>query len=112
MAERKELDERISDLVRSVRKDVPAGLEEKIRDAVAKGPRQDVRPARYGRLWLPVTAGAAAAALVLILMFGGPGLPEKAGSPISEIRTQFELMDKNITIVFIQRPDFKLKLEE
>jgi len=112
MAEKKDLDEKIGLLVRSVRKDPPAGLEEKIREAASLRPASASRPERLRQIWLPVVTGAAAAAVVLAMMFGGPFLPKRAGSQISEIRTQFELVDKNITIVFIQKPDFKFNLEE
>jgi predicted Zn-dependent protease len=113
MTENMDLDEKIGLLVRSVRKDIPAGLEEKIREAASSlRPASVARPERQRRMWLPVVTGAAAAAVVLAMMFGGPFLPKRAGSKISEIRTQFELVDKNITIVFIQKPDFKLNLEE
>jgi hypothetical protein len=112
MAKRTELDERIGELVRSIRKDVPAGLEEKIKAAAARRPSESLRPERNRRFWLPLTAGSAAAALLLTLLMDGPFIEKKPGSSISEIRTQFELVDKNITIVFIQKPDFKLNLEE
>ena len=113
MAENMDLDENIGLLIRSVRKDLPAGLEEKIREAASlQRPTSIARPERRRRMWLPVMTGAAAAAVVLAMMFGGPFLPKRAGSQISEIRTQFELVDKNITIIFIQKPDFKFNLEE
>jgi hypothetical protein len=112
MAKKMDLDEKIGLLVRSVRKDIPAGLEEKIREAASLRPASVARPERQRQMWLPVMTGAAAAAVVLAMMFGGPFLPKREDSQISEIRTQFELVDKNITIIFIQKPGFKFNLEE
>jgi hypothetical protein len=112
MAKRDELDKKIGELVRSIRKEVPAGLEEQIKDAAVRIPTQQPRPERVRRFWLPLTAGTAAAAVLLAALLAGPFLGKAPSSPISEIRTQFELVDKNITIIFIQKPDFKLNLEE
>jgi hypothetical protein len=41
-----------------------------------------------------------------------PALHQTAASQISEIRTEFELVDQNIKVIFIQKPDFHLYEED
>jgi len=120
MSDERRLDEKIAGLVLSVREQVPAALEERIRAAAdATRPNREI----LGRLWLrpggfprrrtgilalvPAAAVCALAAFLLI-----PILKKPPVSPISEIRTEFEIADKNIKIVFIQKPDFSLFQEE
>lgn len=122
-------DEKIARLVRRIDEPVPPGLETKIRAAA-----ESVRPAEgtKGRISLPtavilrwrhgrvlsrrlrilalVPGAAAVAALAVFLIL--PALRRPAAPRISEIRTEFEIADKNIKIVFFQRPDFKLTQEE
>ncbi len=130
MSDDRHLDEKISGLVRSADREVPPGLEARIRTAA-----ESVRPAggiwgrislltsvllrrRHGRVLshrrlkiLALVPGAAAAvalaAFVILPALRKPPVPR-----ISEIRTEFEIADKNIKIVFFQRPDFKLTQEE
>jgi len=104
------LDKEISRLVRSLEKALPVGLEERIAlKATSEVPYH--RPFfRKWRLALAVVPGGAALLLALLLLL--PALRKQEGPQITEIRTQFELVDKNITIIFIQRPDFKLFEED
>ncbi len=120
MSDERRFDEEIAGLVLSVREQVPAALEERIRAAA-----ETTRPNRgiLGRRWLrpggfprrrtrmlafvPAAAVCAVAAFLLI-----PILKKPPVSRISEIRTEFEIPDKNIKIVFFQKPDFKLLEEE
>ncbi len=112
MTDRTNLDKIISGLVRSLDRPIPDGMDERLRmAALTRKPRLD-RPEKSRRLWPAVVSGAAVSAALLAAILLGPGLQPKLGTEISEIRTQFELVDKNITIVFIQKPDFKLILEE
>jgi hypothetical protein len=53
-----------------------------------------------------------AAAALLIVALIRPALHQTAESPISEIRTEFELVDQNIKVIFIQKPDFHLYEED
>jgi hypothetical protein len=41
-----------------------------------------------------------------------PALRKPPAPQIAEIRTEFELVDKNIKIIFFQKPDFSLLKEE
>jgi ferric-dicitrate binding protein FerR (iron transport regulator) len=110
MDEDKILDKEISRLVRSLEKDLPPGLEE--RTALEASIRRPHRR-RFFRKWqlaLAVVPGAAALFFAFFLLL--PAFRKQEESYIIEIRTQFELVDKNITIIFIQRPDFKLFKED
>ncbi len=100
------LDERIAGLVRSVELDVPDDLDERVRAAArAITPNRGVAvPTARRRLW-PVLVPSAAFALAASLMIL-PALRRPAAAQISEIRTEFELADKNIKIIFCQKPDF------
>lgn len=106
MSDDKILDEQISRLVRGVERAVPPAVETRLL-AAAEG----LRP-RAGRFWLrrpfwltliPSAAAVLLAVLVLVLAMRRPPV-----SPIAEIRTEFEIADKNIKIIFFQKPDFNL----
>ena len=105
MTDEKKLDEQIARLVRSVELGVPPGVEAKIQAAAA-----DLR-LRAGRFWLRrpfwLTLIPSAAAVLLAVIALLP-TAQKPSSPIAEIRTEFEIADKNIKIIFIQKPDFNL----
>jgi hypothetical protein len=110
MDEDKVLDKKISHLVRGLEKGVPPGLDERIAlEASSAAPHR--RPFfRKWQLALAVVPGGAALFLALFLLL--PVFQKQQEPQITEIRTQFELVDKNITIIFIQKPDFKLFEED
>jgi hypothetical protein len=111
MTDKKKLDENISRIVRSFQKDVPPEIEEKIRAATRSVSSQPERTKKRPFLWPAIASGAAAAVLLVAMLLAPIG--QKSRSPeISEIRTIFELADKNITIIFIQKPDFHLFKED
>jgi hypothetical protein len=58
--------------------------------------------------WFLTTIPIAAAVLIIIFLISPSRVPT-TGARISEIRTQFELIDKNIKVIFIQKPDFIIK---
>lgn len=109
MSDEKILDEKIARLVRSVELKVPEAVDVTIRAAAA-----DLRP-RSGfslmrrPLWLALIPSAAA---ILLAVFVLLPLFQKPQQPISEIRTEFEIADKNIKIIFFQKPDFNLFKED
>jgi hypothetical protein len=105
LIDEKKLDDKIARLVRSVELEVPPGVDAEIREAA-----EHLKPAprlfKMRRpLWLALIPSAAAALLAVIALLP---TPQKPLSPISEIRTEFEIADKNIKIIFIQKPDFNL----
>jgi hypothetical protein len=110
MSEDRRLDEKIAGLVRSVDEKIPPAVEERIRAAAAT---VQSRPEIFDRRWprvLMLVPGVAAVLLAVFLFL--PSLRKSPAPQISEIRTEFEIADKNIKIIFIQRPDFKLSQEE
>lgn len=110
MTNNQDTDKKIIKLVKSVEADIPAAVDEKLR--MVQGimrPRHRILRKRP-ILCLGILSSAAAVLLLVLFLF--PlirGVPEP---PISEIRTEFELRDKNIKIIFIQRKDFSLFEEE
>lgn len=111
MTERNPIDERISALVRSVRDEIPAGLEERIRTAARDEARKAAEQRRFLR-WALVPAAATALILAAALVSPVFLKLQPAPTPIAEIRTEFEIPDKDIKIVFFQKPDFKLFQED
>lgn len=101
-----ELDAMISTHVRSIQYKIPDNVEEKVNAAITK----DKKPL----LWFRVSVSAAAAALMLIaVVFIFQPFLKDPGEPVSsitEIKTEFELKDKNIKILWVQKKDFDLKL--
>jgi len=110
MDEDKILDKKISRLVRSLEKSVPPGSEERIALEASSAKPHRRRFFRKWQLALAVIPGGAALLLALFLLL--PAFRKQEEPQLTEIRTQFELVDKNITIIFIQRPDFKLFEED
>jgi len=105
MHDEQKLDERIARLVRSVAAEVPPEVEAKIREAAAALRPRAKRIWLRRPFWLALVPSAAAVVLAAVALLPPP---RKPAEPIAEIRTEFELADKNIKIVFIQKPDFNL----
>ena len=103
------LDESISRLVRSVEREVPPALDRRIREAADRLTSRAGRSDRRRPWLLALIPGTAVALLAAFLLFPRPST---APNPISEIRTEFEIADKNIKIIFFQKPDFHLHQEE
>jgi hypothetical protein len=110
MANKKNIDEKITRLVQSIESDVPASVEEKlIATAESLRPHHRIRTKR-----LPLSLGilTSAAMILLAFLFLFPLFYKNAEPQITEIITEFELKDKNIKIIFIQSLDFNLFEEE
>lgn len=105
-----DIDEKIAKLVRSVESDIPSAVKEKLQSAEETlRPHQKIltkRPLFYFGVF------SSAVAVLILWMFLFPLFRGASESPISEIRTEFELRDKNIKIIFIQKKDFNLFEEE
>jgi hypothetical protein len=103
-------DKRITELLRNMDRDIPPEVEAEMRTAASSvdfQPRTSfIRPPFFLVL---VPAAAAVLLLVFLLL---PVLRKPPAPQISEIRTEFELADKNIKIIFFQKPDFNLFEEE
>ncbi len=100
-------DDTISKLVRGARFSIPSELDDKVTETLLQAGKK--KPKFWFRLSLSAAAAAAIAAVFFIAL---PYLhvrktPEPA-MQISEIKTQFELNDKNIKILWVQKRDFNL----
>jgi hypothetical protein len=106
MEDHDRLDEELRKVVRSVGRAVPTDLEARVRaEAERPWPQPKSRsPLVRRRIFLVPLSGAAALLLGFLVLV--PLLRGRREPPIAEIRTEFELKDKNIMIIFIQRPDF------
>jgi hypothetical protein len=104
------LDEELRTLVRSVERAVPMDLEARVRaEAEALRPQPKSRfPFIRRPLVLASLSGAAIFFVAFLLIF--PSLHRREAPQIAEIRTEFELADKNIKIIFVQKPDFPVLL--
>ena len=101
-------DKTISRIVRSADSDVPPELERKIQTRAKElAAHRGKRPVRWP-IWIAATACASAFLLAILLIY--PISPGPARE-VAEIRTEFEIPEKNIKIIFVQRADFPL-LEE
>jgi hypothetical protein len=103
------LDESISKLVRSVQREVPPALDRRVRIAATGLALRTGRRERRRPWLLALIPGTAVVLLAVLLLLPRPA---PAPDPIFEIRTEFEIADKNIKIVFFQKPDFHLHQEE
>lgn len=103
-------DENISRLVRSVKYDIPPVVEDKIDHAITNWGKVKKPSRRWAFTWYPaaaaLTAAIVIAALFVIRPFTGSSIEP---APITEIRTEFELKDKNIKIIWFQKKDFELR---
>jgi len=105
-------DQTISRLVQSVQLEIPSHLDKQVDTLLKekKASRWPIRPvwSDMRRFFLP--AAALAGVIVLLVIFTPLSSPPAPQKPvISEIRTEFELKDKNIKIIWFQKEDFKLR---
>jgi hypothetical protein len=110
MANKKNIDEKITRLVQSIEFDIPASVEEKLMETA-----ETIRPFQRTRIKrLPLSLGilTSAAMILFAFLFLFPLFYNNAEPQITEIITEFELKDKNIKIIFIQSHDFNLFEEE
>jgi hypothetical protein len=110
MTNKQNIDDKIAKLVQSVEAEIPAQVEEKL-----QAKTETILPAL--KVWIkrrPLFLGilTSAAMILFAFLFLFPMLEDKRDPNITEIRTEFELIDKNIKIIFIQRHDFNLFMEE
>jgi hypothetical protein len=114
MSERDRFDDELSRLVRSVEGAIPADLEARVLAATVRSGSGPTLVSRRPFSWvqgLAAVAGAVAGAALLFWLMG-PGTIRPSPPLISEIRTELEIPGKNIKVIFIQRPDFKLPKED
>jgi ferric-dicitrate binding protein FerR (iron transport regulator) len=104
MKDHDRFDDEVRALVGAVEQGIPPTVEEQLQTAAqAPLPRRQARRLRR-RLLLASLAGAAALLLAVSLI--PPAVRSRKPVPISKIRTEIILADKDITIIFVQKPDF------
>jgi anti-sigma-K factor RskA len=105
-------DEMISTLVRSVQYKVPDSVEEQVNASIAKTKARKTWLFKRPLFWYPVSAAAVMVIIAALVIFQ-PFVNKRTidpGASITEIKTEFELKDKNIKILWVQKKDFKLRL--
>ena len=108
MEDQDRFDKELRELVRSVECGIPQAIEEKLRAAAAA---LRTRPrSRLIHRPLVLASLSGAAIFFLAFLFILPSLHRNKAPQIAEIRTEFELADKNIKIIFVQKPDFPVLL--
>ncbi len=110
MFNKKNIDEEICRLVQSEEAQIPYKIENELR---SKSER--LKPTH--RIWsqrlvMPLGVITSVAMIVTMVLFLFSPIQKTSDTLISEIYTEFEIKDKNIMIIFVQRPDFNLFLEE
>ncbi len=106
MKKQKRLDNNIANIVQSINLSPPASLETKINTALdstvsVSRPRSKFLIRRL--IWPAISF----ATVVLLIVVSGVLFLQKSPTPyITEIRTEFDLPEKNITGIFILRDNF------
>jgi hypothetical protein len=104
-------DQEISNLVRSVRFKIPDHLDEKVTQTITETVKSKPRLFPEPFPWLRLSLSAAAIMILVTAIFIFQPYLQNTREPIppiSEIRTHFEISDKNIKILWVQKKDFKL----
>jgi len=110
MFNKKKIDEEISRLVQSVEAQVPSKIDNELR---TKTERLEPKHKIWSkRLVLPLGVVTSAAMIIFIVLFLFSPIQKTSDTQISEIYTEFEIKDKNIKTIFVQRPNFNLFMEE
>jgi hypothetical protein len=110
MNNQKNIDKKIAGIVQSVETGIPDALEEQLQAAAET--IHPIHRIRIKRLPLFVGILSSAAVVLAALLFLFPVFQGKPEPRITEIYTEFEIIDKNIKIIFIQSHDFNLFEEE
>lgn len=106
--EKKINNEEISRWVRSVEHQVPEKVEKNLRSRIQESIYLKKQKMKKRILWYPVSAfSLVLIALALVIPSFQP--KNKNGLLITEIRTDLEIQNKNIKIIWIQKKDFNLR---
>ena len=110
MYDKKNIDEEISRLVQSVEAHIPSEIDDELIIKIETlKPKHRILSKRFA---LPLGVVTSAAMIIMIALFLFSPIQKTSETLISEIYTEFEIKDKNIKIIFVQRPDFDLFMEE
>jgi hypothetical protein len=102
------IDDEIRSVVRSVEKGAPADIWQRLMDLTP--PAGEMTRAHSARGPLLIASLAGATVLLLAFLAIRPARQDRKAAPIAEIRTEFELAEVGIKIIFVQRPDFPVLL--
>ena len=106
------LDQKIIEMISAVEHPIPEAVELEISRKL-RGVREGKKRKKMNwLLWYPATAMASLALAFFLVI---PMIQKTAGngnSALEEIKTVFELKDKNITILWCQKKDFQLRRTE
>lgn len=102
----KTLDDRIREAVQSLDHAVPSHVEQQLLEKLNHQVQKNRAGKKIVRLWAPA---AALVCLVAGLLLLSPLIQRQAPVLIKEIRTEFELRDKHIKIIWFQKNDFDLR---
>lgn len=108
-------DEDIRDVLDSVNFDIPFEIDKKVNEIIYSKSIHSGFLRRVFRTSNPIIKWLPAFASVLLIMFLGlvqlsRDVPER--EPLSEIRIEYELKDKNIKIIWVKRENFLLRRQE
>lgn len=109
MFDKKNIDEEITRLVQSIEAHIPPKIENELRIRT-----KTLKPKHRiwsNRLVLPLGVISCAAMTIILVFFMFSPIQKTSESQINEIYTEFDLKDKNIKIIFVQRRDFTLFME-
>jgi hypothetical protein len=103
-------DEKISRFVQAFQCEIPPSVEDKLEHAIMNWDKVKKPSRQWFFTWYPAAAALTAAIIIAALFIIRPFTGSSAGpAPITEIRTEFELKDKNIKIIWFQKKDFELR---
>ena len=108
-------DETISRLLQTVRYDIPPALEDRLDFTIVGWEKREQKKITRRRffVWYPAAAVLTASVLIAALFIFKPFAGDSsAPAALSEIRTEFELKDKNIKIIWFQKKDFELRRQQ
>lgn len=110
-------DRNISRSVQAVRYHVPEELDNRVTQAIINTSVSS-SPSSYTPIfWFKFSISTAVVmALIAIFIFIVPGIettvPQTSTNQITEIKTEFELSDKNIKILWVQKKDFTIRRQD
>lgn len=110
MTNNKKVDEVISKFVQSVENQIPSAVEKELRiKTYVHKPEQGIW---LKKMMFPLGAFTGVAMIITLVLLLFSPIQKPLDTQINEIYTEFEIRDKNIQIIFVQRKDFNLFMEE
>ncbi len=110
-------DQTISRSVQAVRYHVPDELDNRVTQSIINASVSSSPSSVSPIFWFKFSISTAVVmALIAIFIFIVPGIetnvPQTSTNQISEIKTEFELSDKNIKVLWVQKKDFTIRRQD